>query len=126
MIFGIGTDLVCVDRIQANLDRFGDRFAHRILSEEEFSEYQADKRKPWFLAKRFAAKEAAVKAMGIGFSDGIGMQQISVVNNKKGQPQLRFEGKALAFIRAQAVVASHLSISDERDHAIAFVTLEKS
>lgn len=126
MIFGIGTDLVRVVRMQANLDRFGDRFARRILSEEEFNEYEADKRKPYFLAKRFAAKEAAVKAMGTGFSDGIGMQQISVVNNHKGQPRLRFEGKALAFIQAQGVVASHLSISDERDHAIAFVTLEKS
>ncbi|NOZ10929.1 MAG: holo-ACP synthase [Gammaproteobacteria bacterium] len=125
MIFGIGTDLVCVARIQSNLDRFGDRFARRILNQEEFKEYQSNKRKPYFLAKRFAAKEAAAKAMGTGFSDGIGMQQISVINNKRGQPRLRFEAKALAFIRAQDIVASHLSISDERDHAIAFVTLEK-
>ena len=125
MIFGIGTDLVRVVRMQANLDRFGDRFARRILNEEEFKEYQADKRKPYFLAKRFAAKEAAVKAMGTGFSSGIGMQQISVVNNNKVQPRLRFEGNALSFIQAQGVVASHLSISDERAHAIAFVTLEK-
>ena len=71
MIFGIGTDIVSVQRMRRNLGRYGERFARRILSESELEEFRATAKPENFLAKRFAAKEAAAKAMGTGFSGGL-------------------------------------------------------
>lgn len=126
MIFGIGTDIVRVTRMQRNLDRYGERFAERILSETELAEFCDNARPAHFLARRFAAKEAAAKAMGTGFRDGIALRQIAVTHNEHGRPALDFTGAAADFLRSQGITASHLSISDEEDHAVAFVTLERA
>ncbi len=124
MIFGIGTDIVRVARMQKNIERFGEKFAARILSEHELAEYRRIRHKAHYLARRFAAKEAAVKAMGTGFADGIQVRDIEVVHDANGKPALEFHGEARAFLEAHAIAAVHVSLADEEDHAVAFVTLE--
>lgn len=123
MIFGIGTDIVRVSRMQKNIERYGDSFAERILAAAEMDEYRKESRKAHFLAKRFAAKEAAAKAMGTGFSDGIALSQIGVSHDSAGKPGLVFSGQAADFIRAKGITSAHVSLADEEDHAVAFVTL---
>jgi len=124
MIFGIGTDIVRVERIRADLERFGERFAERILTAGEMREFRDNAGKANFLARRFAAKEAAVKAMGTGFSNGILMHDIEVTHNAHGKPQLTFYGRAQQFLQEKRVTVSHISLADEQDNAVAFVTLE--
>ncbi len=123
MIFGIGTDIVRVDRMSRNLERFGDKFARRILSEVEFPEFQKSKQPAHFLARRFAAKEATVKAMGTGFSNGVAMKQITVGHDDSGKPGLVLDGVAKEFLQDNNITGLHISIADEQDHAVAFVTL---
>jgi holo-[acyl-carrier protein] synthase len=126
MIFGIGTDIVRVGRMQQDLERFGERFAERILTDKELEEFRAVKNRAHFLAKRFAAKEAAVKALGTGFSQGIHLREISVGHDALGKPLLELSGRALAYAREQGISHTHVSVSDEADHAVAFVTLERA
>ncbi|MHB1516108.1 MAG: holo-ACP synthase [Acidiferrobacteraceae bacterium] len=123
MIYGIGTDLVRIERIRRAFDRFGIPFAARILTPDEFGEFAPEQRKAHFLAKRFAAKEACVKAMGQGFRGGLSLQQIGLVHDPVGCPLLVFSGPAEAFVRRARIAASHVSISDEDDYALAFVVL---
>ena len=123
MIYGVGVDMVKVSRIRAGLDRFGDRFARRILSSSEFEDFQRAGRRASFLAKRFAAKEAVAKALGTGFRDGLTLRQISVEHDSLGKPQLRYSGRASELLEANGIGDSHLSITDEDDHALAFVAL---
>ena len=123
MIYGIGTDIVRVARMQKNIERHGDAFAERILTDAEQKDYATEVRKAHFLAKRFAAKEATAKAMGTGFSDGLSLQHIGVSHDAAGKPQLEFSGCADAFIRAKGITQAHISLADEEDHAVAFVTL---
>lgn len=123
MIFGIGTDIVDISRMQGNLDKHGDKFARRILTEKEFIEFETKNKKAAFLAKRFAAKEAAVKAMGTGFSQGISLHHVGVVNDSAGKPILEFLDVAERFLKENNIKESHLSLADERDYAVAFVTL---
>ena len=124
MIYGIGTDIVHIQRIAESLSRFGDRFAQRILSEAEMSGFLASKRQAHFLAKRFAAKEALAKALGTGFRDGLSLRDIGVDNDHLGKPLLVFTPRAEQKLRDFGVGTAHLSLSDEQDYAIAFVTLE--
>ena len=124
MIFGIGTDIVRVERMRRDIERFGDRFAERILTEQEMQEYREAGQRAHFLAKRFAAKEAAAKAMGTGFSQGIQLRQISVGHDTKGKPLLEFTGAAREFLDRHGVRLTNISLADEQDHAVAFVTLE--
>lgn len=123
MIFGVGTDIVRVARMQRNLERFGNRFAERILTPQELKDFHGVRAKAHFLAKRFAAKEAAVKAMGTGFSQGVSMRQIGVAHQVSGRPVLEFDGIAREFIHLNGINAVHISLADEDDHAVAFVTL---
>ena len=123
MIFGIGTDIVRVARMQQNIERYGEKFAERILTTAELEDYRRENRKAHFLAKRFAAKEAAAKAMGTGFRDGLMLHHIGVTHDAAGKPQLAFTDQAAEFIRANAIVSVHVSLADEEDHAVAFVTL---
>lgn len=125
MIFGIGTDIVSVSRMQSALERHGDRFAERILGELELAEYRQCAKPAHFLAKRFAAKEAAAKAFGTGFRDGLAMSDFIIGHDEIGKPLLQFVGRAESFCREQGVGEGFISISDEKDHAIAFVTLLK-
>lgn len=123
MIYGIGTDIVRVARMQQNIDRHGDEFAARILTDAEQQDYAADVRKAHFLAKRFAAKEATAKAMGTGFSNGLSLRHIGVGHDDAGKPQLIFTECAETFMRVHGITQAHISLADEEDHAVAFVTL---
>lgn len=123
MIYGIGTDIVRIARIEGSLERFGERFARRVLAEAEWAAFSGSRSPARFLAKRFAAKEAAAKAFGTGFSEGIAMRDIVIDHDGRGRPLLEFTAGAAEFAAAQAIVEAHLSISDEDTHAIAFVTL---
>lgn len=124
MIYGIGTDIVGVDRMRRNLDRYGERFAARILTENELADFRRTAKPAHFLARRFAAKEAAAKALGTGFADGLLLRHIAVAHDDRGKPKLVFAGRAAAMLREQSIYAAHLSLSDEEDHAVAFVALE--
>lgn len=124
MIFGIGTDIVRVARMQEDMDRFGDRFAERILTANELNEYRQNNNKANFLARRFAAKEAAAKALGTGFSRGVQLHDIEVAHDEQGKPLLEFTGRAREYLRERKITVAHISLADEQDHAVAFVTLE--
>lgn len=124
MIVGIGTDIVRVARMQQDLERFGERFAERILTDKELGEFHKVNNRANFLARRFAAKEAAVKALGTGFSQGIHLREIGVGHDALGKPLLEFSGRALEFLHGKGVTVAHISLADEADHAVAFVTLE--
>jgi holo-[acyl-carrier protein] synthase len=125
VIYGIGTDIVGIARMALNVERFGERFAARILTKDELAEYRQTAGKAQFLAKRFAAKEAAVKAMGTGFRRGVSPGQIGVAHEPGGRPVLVFQGVARQRLDELGVIAAHLSIADERDNAVAFVALER-
>jgi len=126
MIFGIGTDIVKIQRMTDGINRFGEKFVTRILSDSEYLEFKNCNTVATasFLAKRFAAKEAMAKAMGTGFRNGLSMKHISVVNNDVGKPLLKLSGKAEAFVSEKCIASWHVSLADEKDYAIAYVILE--
>ncbi|MFP4131527.1 MAG: holo-ACP synthase [Thiohalospira sp.] len=124
MIFGVGTDLVEIARLERGLERWGRRLAERILHPAEFGEGSDWHPSARLLAKRFAAKEAAVKALGTGFTGGIGPCDIAVAHHPGGAPRLVFHGAALERLRVRRIRRTHLSLSDERTHVSAFVILE--
>lgn len=126
MILGIGTDLVKISRIAHSLERFGEGFAQRILTEDEFAIFLAHKDRPTYLSARFAAKEAAVKALGIGFTQGIKWSQIGVTHDPQGKPELYFLDKAQMIYQQKNIGHAHLSITHEKDYALAFVVLESN
>jgi holo-[acyl-carrier protein] synthase len=123
LIFGIGTDIVRVARMEKSLVRHGERLARRILTEEELAEFAAAPRPAQFLAKRFAAKEAAAKALGYGFRDGLSLRHIGVGHDPRGKPVLCFEGRARELVAELGVGESFISLADEAEYAVAFVTL---
>lgn len=122
MIVGLGIDVTEVARINTCYERFGRRFLEKILSNRELSEIPA--RPVTWLAGRFAAKEAAVKALGTGFSQGIGPTQIEISRSPLGEPQLKFLDIALQHANDLGVRHSRLSISHERSVAVAVAILE--
>ncbi|MBI5005534.1 MAG: holo-ACP synthase [Nitrosomonadales bacterium] len=124
MIFGIGTDIVTVARIEAAMERHGEAFARRILSAQELLEYPALAHPARFLSKRFAAKEALAKATGHGLRHPVSLQRITVSHDELGKPVFLFDEELAAHLSRLGVVAHHLSLSDERDTAVAFVILE--
>jgi holo-[acyl-carrier protein] synthase len=125
MIFGIGTDIVSLGRIKALQERYGIRFARRLLNESELAEYDASHDPARFLAKRFAAKEALTKALGTGFRGPVQLTRISVAHDELGKPLLAFDRGLAGYVAALGIARAHLSISDEREFAVAFVILEK-
>ena len=124
MIIGIGTDIVKVARIEAAIARHGVAFAERILSPDELLEYATHSYPARFLSKRFAAKEAFAKATGHGLRHPVSLQRITVSHNELGKPALLFDTELSAYLHRLGVSNHHLSISDERDTAVAFVILE--
>ena len=124
MIFGIGVDIVQISRIEQAMDRHGDKFAKKILAENEFQEYLTNNKKVNFLAKRFAAKEAFAKALGTGFTNGLTLKQIQVSHNAIGRPILILTDHAKQQTEQLNIRHYHVSLSDEREHVVAFVTLE--
>lgn len=125
MIFGIGTDIISYQRIRDLDEKYGERFAQRILSAGEFEEYTASSDKPRFLMKRFAAKEAFAKAMGTGLRASVTLRRIGVGHDELGKPLLQFDEVLSNYVARIGVTRHHLSISDEREVAVAFVVLER-
>ena len=123
-ILGLGTDIAEIERLEKALSRNGDAFAERILAESEYQTYLTLKQKGRFLAKRFAAKEAASKALGTGIAHGVTFQDFVVSNDENGKPMLMLENKAKEIADKQGIENVHLSISDERHYAVATVVME--
>ena len=126
MIYGIGTDLVDIKRIEEALFRFGDRFLHRILCEEEVTEYSRSSQPARFLAKRFAAKEAFSKAYGTGIGESVGWHDIRVVHDGHGKPLIQTSQALSDKLLARQITQTHISISDEMEYALVFVIIERS
>lgn len=122
MILGLGVDLVDMSRIEHVYNKFGDHFIKKILSSKESAAFTTTK--IHFLAGRFAAKEATVKALGTGFANGISFLQIEILNNAAGKPMLILHGIALATAETLGAKNFHVSISHERNNAMAIVILE--
>ncbi|WP_211824358.1 holo-ACP synthase [Kistimonas asteriae] len=124
MIAGIGTDIIDIRRIQQVLERQGDRFVRRILTESEYAVFIARGSHVSYMATRFAVKEAAAKALGTGIGK-VSFQDIEVTNSEQGAPSLVFHGAAKQLGEQLAISAHHVTISDEKDYAVAFVVLER-
>jgi holo-[acyl-carrier protein] synthase len=123
VIYGIGTDLCEVARIRAAVDRFGPRFAQRILMAEELAQLPRAKDPIRFLAMRFAAKEAIVKAMGTGFRQGVWLRDVGMVQERSGKPVPIFSPRIRARLDAQGAGAGHVTLSDEAGMVVAVAIL---
>ena len=124
MIVGIGTDIVEVARIAELCEKNGDRLARRILTDAELDVHARSSQPVAWLAKRFAAKEAASKALGTGIGQGVSWKHIEVLNDASGAPHLTLYEAALARASVLNATCWHVSLSDERGCALAFVILE--
>lgn len=126
MIHGIGVDMVEIRRIEDGIARFGERLARRILTDAELAVYQASSRPAIYLAKRFAAKEALVKALGTGFREEVALREIGIDNDELGKPHLRYSNVLQQRLQQHGISRSHLSITDEGGFALAYVLLESN
>jgi holo-[acyl-carrier-protein] synthase len=130
MIYGIGTDICDVRRIRASLDKHGERFAQKILSEAELATWrQRSARWPErgvrYLATRFSAKEAFSKAVGMGMRMPMTWRSCEIAKAPSGQPHIVLHGELKAWFEARGLTA-HVSVTDETDYAASFVVVEKS
>ncbi len=125
MIYGIGTDIVNIDRVAAVYKRFGDRFVERLLLPAELEAIKKHERKTRFLAMRFAAKEAVVKAMGTGFSHGMWIRDVGVVQNSWGKPEIIFSDRGLKKCSELGIGEGHISLTDEAGLVFAVAVLLK-
>lgn len=123
MIIGLGLDIVEMSRIARAWERFGERFAEKILHPEELEALREPKVQ--YLASRFAAKEAAVKALGTGFSQGIGPTDVAVVSLPGGKPALAFYKKAAERLEEIGAAHAHISLTHGRETVAAVVILER-
>lgn len=124
MILGIGTDLCEIGRIQGALERFGHRFARKVLAEDEYLRYERHLKPAAYVAKRFAAKEAFSKALGTGMRHPVNWHGIRVVNADSGKPELSFSQALEEYLMKRGVTDVHVSLTDERGMACAFVIVE--
>ena len=124
MITGIGTDLVEIARIEQLLKRRGQGFVERVLTPSEREACDGSDFPERFLAKRWAAKEAVVKALGTGFTQGVSFQGIDIDHTDRGQPLVQLSGATLAQAELLGIERWSLSLSDERHYAVAFVIAE--
>ena len=125
MIYGIGTDIVAVTRLQGMWERHGDKTLARLLAPQELGDFARAADKGRFLAKRFAAKEAFSKALGTGVRPPAFLSAIAIDHDELGKPGLVFCGALAERIKNQGLTA-HLSVSDEAEFAIAYVILERT
>lgn len=123
-ILGLGTDIVEMARIEAVVARSGDRLAKRVLSPNEWALYETHQQPVRFLAKRFAVKEAAAKALGTGIRNGLAFNQFEVYNDELGKPSLRLWGEAERLAERMGVRSMHVTLADERHYACATVIIE--
>ncbi|MDP9127046.1 MAG: holo-ACP synthase [Pseudomonadota bacterium] len=128
MIIGIGNDLVDIRRVEQSIARYGDRFIRRLFTDVEQAKAQKRSDSIPTYAKRFAAKEACSKALGTGMRSGVFFKDMGVVNEPSGRPTMELTGGALARLKvltpAGTTAFIHLTITDERDWAQAFVVIE--
>lgn len=122
-MIGIGTDILQLARIEAVLERQGERFVSRILTPRERAEYAASSRQNRLLAKRFAAKEAIVKALGTGIGNGVSWQDIAVEHDELGAPLVVLAGGAAQRAKQLGGSTVLLSLADEQDYVVAFAVL---
>ncbi len=128
MIYGIGTDLIEIDRIAQTHARFGERFAQRVLGAQELQRFAARKQRSAqrglaYLATRFAAKEAISKALGLGMRRPMSWRAVEIVNAPSGQPMAVAHGELARFLQ-QRRLRLHVSVSDERGVAMAYAVAE--
>ena len=123
-VLGIGVDLVECARIQRSIDRFGDRFLHRIFTDGEIEYSMSMKFPARHLAARFAAKEAVSKAFGTGIGKAMGWRDIDVRKKPSGEPYLVFSGPAQELAAKRGVTAALITLSHTEHHAMAAVVLE--
>jgi len=124
MIYGVGTDLIEIQRIDKALKRFGERFARRILCEPELRRFRSHRQPVAYLAKRFAAKEAFTKALGTGIHAPANWHGVWVVNLKSGKPVLEFSPALKQLLQQRKIGNAHVTLTDEREMACATVILE--
>ncbi len=126
MIFGVGTDICELSRIEQTYERFGDHFAKRLLMDEELVLFERSKWPVRFLAMRFAAKEATVKAMGTGFANGMWIRDVGILNDEFGKPIVTWSSRGQAVCQRLGIGAGHVSLSDDAGLVIAFAVVERA
>jgi holo-[acyl-carrier protein] synthase len=124
VIFGVGTDVVEIGRIEKALGRWGERFARRILCEPELKRFLGHRQPAAYLAKRFAAKEAFTKALGTGIKAPANWHGVWVMNRPSGKPELEFSKQLQKLLSGRGISRAHVSLADERGVAVATVILE--
>jgi holo-[acyl-carrier protein] synthase len=124
MIYGVGTDLVEVDRVRRLLERYGERFARRVLGQHEWTDYERSPNRAVYLSGRYAAKEAFAKAFGTGLRNPVLLTNINVTRDSLGKPGLLLEAELEALLANRGVTRRHLSVTHEQSMACALVVLE--
>ncbi len=124
MITGIGVDIAETARVQKLVARFGARFARRILTDDELAEFERRPHPASYLATRFAAKEAAAKALGTGIGEQFGFHSVQVEHDSQGKPVLQFLDNGLELIARLKISNAMISLSDEKNYVVAMVVLE--
>lgn len=126
MIYGIGVDIVLISRFEALYRRFKEKLAEKLFAEVEMAYWHRlpEAKRIKYLAKHFAAKEAASKALGTGFREGISLRDIAITRNQVGKPELHFYNQALQKITALKIKGAHVSFADESTHVVAMVVME--
>jgi holo-[acyl-carrier protein] synthase len=124
MIFGIGTDIVEMSRMDSTWLRFGERFARRILMDEEMELFKRTKQPARFLAMRFAGKEATVKAMGTGFAHGVWMRDVGITSNEWGRPLIIWSGRGQKVCDELGIGKGHVSLTDDAGLVMAYAVVE--
>ena len=124
MIYGIGTDIVELSRVQGIFDRFGEHFARRILMDEEMELYTRAADPVRFLAMRFAGKEATVKAMGTGVSHGVWIRDVGILSNEWGRPVIVWSERGSRVCARLGIGSGHLSLTDDAGLVLAFAVVE--
>jgi holo-[acyl-carrier protein] synthase len=124
MIFGIGVDVLEAARVKKLFDKYGEHFVQRLLMPGELAQLGKTKRKERFLAMRFAAKEAIVKAMGTGFAHGIWIRDVGVVQNEWGRPEVVYSPRGEKVRRKLGIGDGHVTLTDEAGLIVAVAVLE--
>jgi holo-[acyl-carrier protein] synthase len=126
MIFGIGVDVLETQRVAHTLERFGARFLERLLMPQEREQLTRTERRERFVAMRFAAKEAIVKAMGTGFAHGVWIRDVGVVQNAWGKPEIIFSARGEEMRRRLGIGEGHVTLTDEAGLVVAVAVLMKA
>jgi len=126
VIYGVGTDIVSIERVQNIISKNRDGFIKRVLTEHERALFSNKADSAAYLAKRFAAKEAFSKALGTGIGRVVSFQDLTIRNNESGKPYFLPSEKLRLYLMEKGIKQGHLSISDESKYAVAFVILEQA